>query len=371
MLPLPIWWLLPAVLLGSTAFLGASLHQANQKINALATQHDTLIQSHVVMETDTIYITKTVYQDRIVYLPSQPINATASGNVPPPASKNNNIESVGNQLVAVNNSLSKSSSSDMQAAPNATASSHTSLENIANRKLALLKLTHNKPSPIDLDIAMPLPPKKTFGQQLERVIYQIQPKSFELGPSVGYINPLGTSIRKGSGFSTGLRASTAFSRHLKLWGDVNYNNLYFVSNIMDEAIGVPVITAPGDNLTFDEAIVTQPSLQYNVGLQYNFGRNRNLAPFIGLGIGATSLLHYTIKYEFQGQTGTNDIIVDSEVFQRDFVSGFIPIQAGLEGRLSNRLYWQATTMYRFSPFQTEGLKAPDIFGISGAIMYKF
>ena len=368
-LPLPIWWLLPTTLLLSTAFLGFELHHANQKINAMTVQCDTLIRSHVVLETDTVYITKTVYQDRYVYLPSPPSNATALPVTQQQQKAGLLTETPVNQLLTDENAHQKEVLDAVKTSPEVPSLAKVSIAKLANQKLNLLRYPYHKPSPLAISFEAAKPPKKTFEQQVNRIIYQMQPKNFQLGAETGFIYPLSANIQKGSGFSTGIRATTAFSERLRLWGDASYTNLYFTSGIMDEAIGVPTIPAPGDNYSFEHATVTQPSLHYNLGLQYSFGHGR-LRPFVGLGVGATSLLPYIIKYEFQDQSGTDDITIDKEVHQSGYISGFIPIQAGFEGRISKRWYWQTVGMYRFSPFKS-GLKAPDVLGISGRLMYRF
>ncbi len=374
-----LWWVAAPVCilsLMSNALFFKALKNNEKEIAVLQSRPDTVWITRLERRTDTVYLTKIVQQTVVKYLPAAV--ALASGSAvsqesglltsPPPmpvgGSENPAFrDSAAGQLTA------------QSASPNAAEAEQAWIKKrLADKGLQPLPTAFE---PLLSSLKKPgllmaeAPPflrkqKKTIGQHL----LLSRPTDFQVGINGGLAFPLNVGLERLSGRSLSLQGSVQVSRHLRLWAEGTWLNLGFVSNRMDEEIGIPVVAEPTDDFQFVKAETNQPMLQYAVGFQYLLNPSGRWKASVGLGYGAVSVFPYEVVYEFYNPTLGAEWSIDKSVQINELIPNFLHLSAGVERRLSRHWHWQIGLTYR-THFEDKGLASPRIFGVQSGLKFGF
>ena len=176
----------------------------------------------------------------------------------------------------------------------------------------------------------------------------IQPTGVIFGAEGGYVFPVGVGSEDRSGYTGGIKAGLTFSPALRMILAGNFQHLQYQSDDMGDEFGVPVISPPTDDLVFQQADVSQASLQLAVSLQYLFRAQKDFRPYVGVGFGAHSLLPAEIKYTFINPDDL-ELIAEYDVERQGWEAGDIHLQTGFEFRLSEYWHLPVGVNYIFNP----------------------
>jgi hypothetical protein len=399
-LPLPTWllWLLaPLFLLSLTAngFQYREMHNTQQKMAVLASRFDTVfnktqvvIQSdtvykiHTVFERDTVYKTKIIREKEIVYLPYlkdtfkmlsnkifnpiENISVAQLGKNDETRPETTTTSKLGFALptkeeseykTEISTSLNPDSSFVGMTKPLANTSKETidKVTNYADKKLIFNGLERLKTMPLkkialvetpkiqDLKITpIVFTTKKTLGERLEI----LRPKDYSLGISAGLAYPISDISSKPSGYSVGLQGEMSFSPHISAWADIQYMQLTYNTDRMNEARGIPVVAPPSNDFKFNLVQINQPQVQYMAGLRYHFNGKKGGQPYLGIGYGGVISLPYEVSYEFKNSNLGTVWEASQMLKKRSTDWGFMVLDAGIEKRLSKQYRWQIGANYR-------------------------
>lgn len=188
--------------------------------------------------------------------------------------------------------------------------------------------------------------------------------------SSGLAFPFGSGVDYKSGYSIGLHSALEFSPKLRMWANAAFYKTLFLTNRMGEDIGVPIATAPSAEYQFVQAEVLQPFIQYSAGMQYLFRSKHRLKPFVGIGLGAISLLPYDAIYEFQNTSLGVEWNLDRTIQRKGLITNFLVLPIGLEYGFSMRWNGQLQANYRYN-WKGNGVQSPDLLEIQAGLMYRF
>lgn len=380
------WWAIPflLLLLGANAFMLLEQRRVNQKIYALENVRDTVYHNRVVYITDTIYRARVVRET--IPAPSFPGLAMASSNIgwrPGTA-----FYGPGRLLTA----------GQPQAGlfPTEGAGPYTPPAGLLPEKEGHLPAAGtDREETITLQhfpgILQPLPPAPAalmsgpagkeaelpVGTVLHRsrrplmyYLYPLRPKGLQLGAYGGGMAPLGNNLHQGSGFLAGVQALVEFSPSLRLWSDASYYKLFMEADRMDDALGVPVIDPPSDELAFVKADLLMPSFQFSAGMQYTLLAESRWRPFLGAGYAVVSILPHDVIYDFKNADHSTEWNLDTRVQSSSWQRGFVLLQAGVEYGLSGHWTGRLGLDYR-SQGSAESFLSPRFIGARGGLLYRF
>lgn len=352
---IPIWWWFawPLLLLSlsANALLYSGLKTSGRQI-VYEIKRDTVFQTRVVFTRDTIYKT------RIERIPSS-VNYAFSKKPLSPAT--NAPADTG-----TSNHLPVSLSAGNQSPANSILPTHV-FPALPQRPplftyglMPLLKLPE---IPIE-------PVAQKQKRTLYHHLYSMRPKGFRLGVAGGWAYPHSTNPAHRGGYSAGLEAAVEFSPKLRLWISAMYTNTSYLSDRMDEGIGIPVVTPPSNDFTFVEAEASQPALEYTAGMQYLFNSSRRFKPFVGIGLGAVSLRPYEIVYDFENQPLGIEWSLDKEIGRHTFLTSLLLLRAGFEYDVSQHWSGFFRATWRSQMTKTD-IRIPDMSGIQAGFMRRF
>ncbi len=315
-------------------------------------QPDTVFQTQVLYQTDTVYVTRMVSAPGIsmpgidsaipkVSLRNQPPRSLLSDLPPTP------FQPVGGQ--------------ERQTAE--AASQETKKQPIDKLSVVWLPPWDIQLPPVRQireDIVFPKRNKAFLTRILPLRLYD-----FQVGIAGGWAYWPGQY--RSYGPMVGVRAAVGFSPHLRLWTETSYLNTHLQVSEFDETIGIPAIAPPVDAFVFLKAEAPQPMLQYAIGLHYQFNLQSRLMPFAGIGYGLLKSLPYEIIYEFSNPVTGLEWQYEQQGEVQPLQPGFLLLQAGFDYPLGQHWYGQVQATHR-----TRWTKTSDrLFGIQGGLQYRF
>lgn len=392
----PWWWAAIAatilfLLLGTTIFSTLEMQKVNAKMAAFEqkTKIDTIVQTKIVYQVDTIFQTNTIQKEVIRYVASAfsttpLLNNQQPNNQPFYESKNTitpfYLEQASRGIFADNYSSSlyfadylqkkqveSSTLTDIETKELTTAISFTDFD--ALDKIGLNPLVYDWATLADLDITIPMvdiKQRKTLAQQL----YPMRPKGFSLGLMGGLVKPTSKVLADKFGYATGIEAAIKFSPALQLWANASFLDIILESDELNATIGIPSTAPPSDEFQFAQATAEQPTLQYSMGMQYFFNANRKWKPFLGAGYAAVKILPYDVTYEFEIPDQDIKWEIDEEVSKGDLITNFLVLKGGLAYKISDNWELQVQGIYRRN-LEKEGLQSPDIVSLQTGVNYSF
>ncbi len=378
------WWAVPLLLLlaGANAFMLLEQRKVNRKIYALESIRDTVYQTRVIYLADTIYQTRVVKEKAPAFphwgfssfylpfgspgavpglvplfpegLPAEGLMLSASALLHSPFVEQRHQE--GGQALAA----------PPEEAPTAGGRYYASLlEPLSPAGL------HQLPDPAGGIAEIPLEPALSKRKRpLLYYLYPLRPKGLQLGLHAGGVLPVGHKMNPVSGFSGSMEVAVEFSPNLRMWADASYFNILLETDEMDEAMGVPVIMPPSDDLAFVKAEVIMPSFQFSAGMQYLLLAGNKLSPFVGLGYAAVSLLPHDVVYDFKNPDNETEWNLDMRVQNSRWYSGFVLFNAGAEYQFSEHCSARMGAGYR-AYWNNTSLLSPRMFSLRGGVLYSF
>jgi len=370
------WWAVPLLLLlaGANAFMLLEQRKVNRKIYALETIRDTVYQTRVIYLADTIYQTRVVKEKAPAFphwgFSSFSLRPGSAGQVPffPEGQ-------AAEGLVLSDSALFHSpfveqrhqeGGTPPEEAPTADGRYYAGLlEPLSPAGLNLL------PVPAGGIAEIPLEPALSKRKRpLLYYLYPLRPKGLQLSVHGGGVLPVGHKMGHQSGFSGGMGMAVEFSPSLRMWADASYFKIFLETDEMDDAMGVPVVDPPSDDLVFVKAEVLTPSFQFSAGMQYLFLADKKLSPFLGLGYASVSVLPHDVIYDFKNPDTETEWNLDTRVQNSSWQTGFVLFQGGAEYKISE--YWSAWlgTGYR-AHWGNAGLLSPRMLSLRGGVLYRF
>jgi len=213
-------------------------------------------------------------------------------------------------------------------------------------------------------------PASKHKKSLKQTLYALRPKAFAAGIEGGWAYPMQKGVQSQSGYSAGITASLGFSKNIWLWANAGYFNIHFRADRMGDDIGIPVVQAPSDDFSFQEAEASLPALQYGVGFDYHFQTAHRFKPLIGAGIGQISGIPYEITYDFVKASEGIEWSIDKQVTPQGRMPGFLLARTGFDYEIFRRWHWQMMASYRTSLNKTSRY-FPQIWDLQTGLLYHF
>ena len=390
------------LLTGSNAFFFWQWKKAEQQVSSLEIRRDTVFHTRVVYTTDTIYRIRVIREKVVEYqtaYTSRQSDFLIGGNELSVSANGTGL--VNKQFSGLEDALTgqkgqvdplHSRAEDLETDKEAATTQNQQSGNgdPTNRPpnggqgLADQSIEQNT-TPLHTDgIHAVEYPRKTFdlpyfkvsltAKKHRKTFYDhlstARPKGYQVGISSGMAYPFGRGVDFKSGYSIGGHGALEFSPNLRLWVEAAYFKTLFLTNRMGADLGVPPEAPPSNDYVFLQAEVPQPFVQYTAGMQYLFRSKHRLKPYVGLGLGAISLLTYDVVYEFKNSTLGVEWNLDVPIHQKGLISNFLVLPVGLEYGFSKHWNAQIQANYRYNWKET-GMRSPDMFGIQGGLNYRF
>ena len=363
------------LLLLSNGYFYQELKKSNEKISLLENKYTKHIH-----QTDTIYISRVIYQTDTVFMThtvTQYIGSTIERE----------ISLQGNCPIADLNKKSGILARDSSETDHVLAAiinvenkkSHASFEN-NNSSISSDKLDINKIGTIDIPCLFTrnnthpnLPIENAVSEKnksLLHYLYAMQPNDLQTGLTAGPIVPFSRGLKPLGSFTTGVEALVGFNLHVQMWVNANYSKLRFMSKAMDEESGVPTIPLPNPSDLILDVEIPLNSLQFSFGMKYVFIPSKKYKPFIGAGIGASSLLPYQITYNFVDQLTGEETIREKGMNGSGLVPGLLFLRSGFTHDISTKYKFMVSGEYRHN-LKGNDFHTPNVFGVQGSIFYRF
>ena len=372
------------MIVGSTSLILQKLNKANKQISRLESTIDTLVQTKIIVRTDTIYqfvngqhmtnsnedvasTNKTILARPISNIPQARIFANRSisnqlginsqlpftkngqqSSLFIPSSKNTIFESIGLQTDLLTNTPNASFGQQGTHTNDITTTSEKKEELIsASPILSSIEMNIfsfptannilNLPSSFERSF-IPLKRKKN----IQQILYPMRPKGIDIGISYGLGMSLAKHHRHQKNQQWEINAQVRFSQPIRLWVEGSYQSLSYESTKKGEQFGVPEIAPPSDNFEFDEAHVDQNVISVSTGLQYHFRATKKWQPFIGVGFGLSAITSNSARYRFEEPGIPNPIAIQFEKVNYENASNlpFGLLKSGIVYQLNNKLSFQ-------------------------------
>ncbi|MFM9948549.1 MAG: hypothetical protein ACKV1O_11480 [Saprospiraceae bacterium] len=221
------------------------------------------------------------------------------------------------------------------------------------------------PAPVFLPLSV-----SKHKKSLKQTLYTLRPKAFAAGIEGGWTYPMQKGVQSQSGYSAGISASIGFSKNIWLWANAGYFNIHFRAGRMGDDIGIPLVPAPSDDFSFQEAEASLPALQYGVGFDYHFRAAKRFKPLVGAGIGQISGIPYEVTYDFIKVSEGIEWSIDKQVTPQGRMPGFLFARTGFDYEIFGRWHWQMMASYRASLNQTARY-FPQVWGLQTGLLYHF
>lgn len=387
------WWVAAALLfllVGSNIFSLMEMRKVNDRLLTYVQQTDTIVQTKIVYQIDTVFQTNTVQKEVIRYVTSafspsllmdkQQLYATVpnfnSNTNPivfyPKKQATSTVATFDNSIYFTDylqkKQLETSTLTDAETKKLTTAISFTDFDALANIELS--PIPYDWATLADLDMVIPtvdINQRKTLAQHL----YPMRPKGFSLGMFGGYVNAMVEDLSPQFSYAAGLEAAIYFSPALELWGNVAFQKIALESEELNATVGLPASPPPSDEFKFSHAKSIQPSLQYAMGMQYYFNANNKWKPFIGAGYGVVKLLPYEVQYEYELDDQEIKWNVEEDINTNTLIRDFLIVRGGLAYEISNHWNWKIQTSYRKNLSNNNGLLSPTLLNVEGGLTYSF
>ncbi len=385
-----LFWFLPLVLgslLLSNIFFYKKLNDANEKISHLEFRTDTIHQTHIIYQYDTIY-RNSVKTEYVVISKQLPSNFYTSQ-----ASYFNHPSAYSNRSNWINTSLAPLTFAELKylfedeqvnetpfLAENNLLTQENGESPYASQSIALQVTPYLKTqrAPLIYESAPvvfsyldpPADNKKVRKRPLQKLARDLQPTGFEIGMLGGFAFPQHHQVAETKGYSVGIYGAMSFSDNIRMWAETSYYKIEFKSNEIGKSLGIPEIELPDDDYKFHEASVHQPFLQYVLGLQYVFYPKNKWKPYFGLGYTVASMKPYEVSYDFNHVTDDLELSIEENIHRNDLIMNMALFKGGIEGKLANRIGLKLEGYYRWNG-NKKGLVVTNIYGIRSLLIYKF
>lgn len=360
------WWMaVPFMLLltGSNAFFFWQWKKTEQQVSSLELRHDTVFHTRVVYTTDTIFRTRVIRERVVEY---QTANASGRFNL---FKEVNEMQNSASDKDDATIQIQKLGNGDLTNRPVAVSGVGIK-QDLTPLPIEGIQSVKFPGKNLSLPYFSTSIPARKYKKSFSDHLYSLQPKGYQIGVSSGLAHPYGHGVDFKSGYSIGLYGALEFSPNLRLWIDAAYFKTQFLTDRMGNDIGVPQEAPPSTDYIFLQAEVPQPFVQYSAGMQYLFRSKHRLKPFVGLGLGAISLLTYDVVYEFKNPTLGVEWNLDVPIHQKGLISNFLVLPVGLEYGFSKHWNAQIQATYRYN-WKDTGVRSPDMLGIQGGLNYRF
>jgi len=367
--PINYWaWTTVTLLLmivGSNSLVLGKLSIANQQINHLESIIDTLVQTKIILRTDTIYqfvggqfmvksdsdvlsknelittstkgnsniLSKRTFTNLLTFNPSNRYSILPYAkdvqrvSLLTPFSENTLFKPIGLAKISPTNvtntaeiitsywqqrtlAYKTAETPQKKDEPNGA---YTLLDPIEVNTLSFLKAS-NRTLPSSFETpTVSIKRKKSIRQ----VLYPMRPKGIEVGISYGMGMSLAEHHNRQNIKQWEINPQIKFSPAIRLWIAVNYQSLSYESTKMGTQYGVPELIPPMDNFEFDEARFDQHILSFSTGLQYHFQATKKWQPFIGMGFGFSTVTRNSINYRFEepGMPNPNTVEFKTVIYE--------------------------------------------------------
>jgi len=140
--------------------------------------------------------------------------------------------------------------------------------------------------------------KKAF-QQKKRNQQRLhfRPKGIELGLLIGQSNSINNSKFKFG--NQGIVANVKFSKPIQLWISARQSKFNFTSTSTGEELGILDYDPQNDDYSFQGAEVNRKFWSADIGLQYTMRADKKVQPYLGAGLGTSTVIKNNVVYEFE------------------------------------------------------------------------
>lgn len=249
----------------------------------------------------------------------------------------------------------------------------TENESLGEQKLAELegiKFLLNEPEESEPLAVLPLdiPSFKTSPIPLWE---KIRPQSLGLGLELGLYHPFIREAEDENAFYRGLALAIQLANRFEIWGQGGLLQVNYKFDEMGDEFGVPSLPGPGADYEFNYVNVRQERFYYAAGLQYFFNtQGSRWRPTIGLGYAAMAFLPYELYYEFEDKSTDREITLEEHIKRDDGPYQYAVARAGL--RLPFNRRWQLGILaeFRYS-LSDDRFTNPHLLGLTGGLSYQF
>ena len=335
-------------------------NRQGESIPQQGVQLDTIYRHRTIVQIDTIYQSKVVYQWLAYKGPSPTPEQLPPG--PGYSFRQNSVWPAKHRMPTSGHAVETAGK---------LPSDHYSLP--ALKVPALLAETRITPAfeASDTSIApLRLLPVASPNRPMRQLFELLRPKRYQLRLGGGWSKPFHKDHNRTNGVVLGLEGALSMSDQLQLWASVSYNRLQYETNSMDDALGVPWMEPPSDDLQFSKAEMLQPSFQYAGGLQWTFSSRSAWRPLLGVGLAGVSIMAHEINYEFVNKDLDIEWLTQIDAPESKFRSNYLLLRAGVSHGLSKDLSWQLTADFRRS-WRNLGVKRRDLLTLQTGFSYQF
>lgn len=198
---------------------------------------------------------------------------------------------------------------------------------------------------------MDLPPvvNASLEKPLANMIHRIRPHNVAIGISAGTMWPQVKGAQSFPGFTGGLAGQVSFGQRLRLTGEFSWSSFWSkIKNGDQDAPLFPIITPPTAQDALAFVSIRQPTLDYALGLRYQFRPERRLQPYLGLAWAGASTLEYTLQYEFHNATSGSETFVELPYTEQNVFRSRWQVGLGAEWRPVKRLAFGGEALWQNS-----------------------
>lgn len=369
-LPFFVWFALPLglLLLGSNAAFWFEIRRAHQTIERLENRRDTVFLTKTIHQTDTVFLTRVLRQTIVETLPTvfrgsekQDFDKPFSALPPRVFDEKNTSDSavsnaVENPLIVDNQKVAPNFSKEIPTVGETLGEHFLEKKDTILEKTTAPDITEKQPENLlaaDTSTQKPTPGKIQNRQKLpdddddnENILLSLRPKSFALFAAGGWAMPPLAGQHFKSGWSAGLASEVGFSKNLRLWADVNFQQNRLETTKMDAAFGVPPIVPPDDNLKFVLATAPEKFWQFSAGMMHVFRPLGGWRPILGAGWGIRFATAYDLTYDFENEALGVSWKFESEVQPAEKQVQFALLRVGVEREFSRHWRLQIGSGFR-------------------------
>ncbi len=281
--------------------------------------------------------------------------------------KNNNVQSVDNQL------FNKKNGDDLNRAnpDNNTSTMPTNLASgdflpLKNERLLMTLKSQKEVTPPQLS-ALKYPPS---------IVKPAPSNRFFIGPTGGLIYYHSAWLNKDNvevfrnerSYQVGLKMEYALSNHWRVVLGGDYCPFNFHIKWQDSRYNLPQPSAyftNNPNMKFTSVKANQSLIQGSLGIKHYFKGNR-FRPYVGGGYATMRILPFQAEYEY---TEWNKIIYTKPFQNTVTINNLLILNGGIEYRLNARLFAQIDVFYSKDVNKTH--KTYDLFGLKGTLLFGF
>lgn len=351
-----LWWIalpLGLLLLGANISFWFEIRQAHQAIEKMESRRDTVYVSKVIHYTDTVFVTRVLRQNVVEYSPKDVFLKQSVGVGHRMDSGLTNRSRTNHSHVATETQRGEgtekkdpaSEKTSIRAFAKMPAEAPLIADSLAYKGLPDMVDTisirqatiHVTPDSM-ADSGQLSQKDMPEGKPLTKRLPDLRPKGFSLFATGALAMPPIQGEGARLGWSAGLGYELEFSKKLRLWADVNFQQNRLELARMDAAIGVPPIVPPDDDLKFVVATAAQGFTQFSAGMTHVFRPEAPWRPMLGAGWGIRFTSPYDLTYEFENEGLNISWKFESEVPPAEKRRQFALLRGGIEHTFS--LHWR-------------------------------